>query len=219
MKNMKQSNKYHKILSLFKRNMEGDKKFILGEWTTPELEYLKDKEWVFTEKVDGTNIRIMWNGKEVFFGGRSDDAQIYTPLLMRLQELFMRMEPRKIFAEIFGIEEMDVVLYGEGYGAKIQKGGGNYISDGTDFILFDVAVNGIYLERENVEDIASKFGIKVVPIIGHGTLEEAIEMTKKGFKSQWGNFIAEGIVARPKVELLTRRGERIITKVKYRDFL
>ena len=216
---MKQSNKYHKILSLFKRNMTGDKKFLLGEWTTPELEYLKDKEWVFTEKVDGTNIRVMWNGKEIVFGGRSDDAQIYTVLLIRLQELFMRMEPRKIFAEIFGTEEMDVVLYGEGYGAKIQKGGGNYISDGTDFILFDVAVNGIYLERENVEDIASKFGIKVVPIIGHGTLEEAIEMTKKGFKSQWGNFIAEGIVARPKVELLTRRGERIITKVKYRDFL
>ena len=38
---MKQSNKYHKILSLFKRNMEGDKKFIIGNWTTPELEYLK----------------------------------------------------------------------------------------------------------------------------------------------------------------------------------
>ena len=199
--------------------MEGDKKFIMGEWTTPELEYLKDKEWVFTEKVDGTNIRVMWNGKEVVFGGRSDDAQLYTPLLLQLQELFMRIEPRQKFAEIFGSEECDVVLYGEGYGANIQKGGGNYIPSGTDFVLFDVAVNGLYLERENVEDVAQKFGTKVVPIIGHGTLEEAIVMTKKGFKSRWGDFIAEGIVARPKVELLTRRGERIITKVKYRDFL
>jgi len=43
-------------------------------------------------------------------------------------------------------------------------------------------------------------------------------MTKKGFKSQWGDFIAEGIVARPKTEMRTRRGERIITKVKYIDF-
>jgi len=198
--------------------MEGDKKFLIGQWTTPELEYLKDQEWIWTEKVDGTNIRVMWNGKEVVFGGRSDDAQLYTPLLLRLQELFMRMESRQNFAEIFGNEECDVVLYGEGYGAKIQKGGGNYISSGTDFVMFDVAVNGVYLERENVEDIASKFGVKVVPIIGHGTLEEAIEMTKNGFKSQWGDFIAEGIVARPRVELLTRRGERIITKVKYKDF-
>ena len=215
---MKQSNKYHKIMSLFKRNMEGDKKFIIGDWTTPEIEYLKDQDWVWTEKVDGTNIRVMWNGKEVVFGGRSDDAQLYTALLLRLQELFMRIEPRQIFADNFGIEEVDVVLYGEGYGAKIQKGGGNYIPNGVDFVLFDVAVNGTYLERENVEDIAKKFGIKVVPIIGHGTLNEAIELTKKGFKSQWGDFIAEGIVARPKVELLTRRGERIITKVKHKDF-
>jgi len=215
---MKESNKYHKILSLFKRNMEGDKKFILGEWTTPELEYLKDNEWVFTEKVDGTNIRIMWNGKDVVFGGRSDNAQIPTRLLLRLQELFMRIEPRKIFSDIFGMEEMDVVLYGEGYGAKIQKGGGNYIPDGTDFVLFDVAINGLYLEREDVEDIAKKFNIKVVPIIGRGTLEKAIEMVKSGFKSEWGDFIAEGIVARPKTELLSRRGDRIITKVKYKDF-
>ena len=216
---MKQSNKYHKILSLFKRNMEGDKKFIIGEWTTPELKYLKDNDWVFTEKIDGTNIRVMWNGKDVVFGGRSDDAQLYTPLLLRLQETFMTIAPRQKFAESFGEEEVDVVLYGEGYGAKIQKGGGNYIQDGVDFILFDIAVNGLYLERENVEDIAEKFGIKVVPIIGHGTLDEAIEMTKKGFNSKWGDFIAEGIVARPRTELLTRRGERIITKVKHRDFL
>jgi hypothetical protein len=78
--------------------------------------------------------------------------------------------------------------------------------------------NSIWLERENVVDIAEKFGIRVVPIIGEGTLSEAIEMTRKGFKSVWGDFTAEGIVARPKVELLSRRGERIITKIKNRDF-
>ena len=216
---MKQSNKYHKILSLFKRNMEGDKKFIIGDWTTPELAFLKDQDWVWTEKVDGTNVRIMWNGKEVVFGGRSDDAQMPLNLVQVLDQMFKTFEPRQKFAEIFGVEDCDVVLYGEGCGAKIQKGGGNYKADGADFVLFDVAVNGIYLERENIEDIGNKFGLKIVPIIGHGTLEEAIELTKKGFKSQWGDFIAEGIVARPRVELLTRRGERIITKVKYRDFL
>ena len=204
-------------MSVYKRD-ETTKKFVVGNYSTPEIKYLKDNDWQFTEKVDGTNIRVMWNGKEVVFGGRSDDAQIYTPLLLRLQELFMRIEPRKIFADNFGTEEVDVVLYGEGFGAKIQKSGENYIPDVTDFVLFDVAVNGLYLERENVEDIAQKFGVKIVPIIGHGTLEEAIEMTKKGFKSQWGDFIAEGIVARPKTELLSRGGERIITKVKYRDF-
>jgi hypothetical protein len=41
---------------------------------------------------------------------------------------------------------------------------------------------------------------------------------EEGFKSHWGDFIAEGIVARPKVELKTRAGHRIITKLKYKDF-
>ena len=216
---MKKSLKYHKILSLFKRNLTGDRKFIMDEWAAPELKYLKDNDWVWTEKIDGTNIRIMWDGRNVVFGGRSDEAQIYTKLLLRLQELFMRMEPTRKFAEIFGVEEgTEVCLYGEGHGANIQKGGGNYISDGVDFVLFDVRIGGLYLERKNVEDIASKFGIKAVPVIGHGTLKEAIEKTKKGFKSQWGDFMAEGIVARPGTELTTRRGERIITKIKYKDF-
>ena len=216
---MKLSNKYHKIQSLFKRNMATDGKFIIGEWATPELKYLKDNDWVWTEKVDGTNIRIMWDGTDVIFGGRSDNAQLPVPLIMELDKLFKRIEPRRIFFETFPPEpELDVVLYGEGYGAKIQKGGGNYIKDGVSFVLFDVAINGLYLERHNVEDIANKLDLDIVPIIGQGTLEDAIEMTKKGFKSKWGDFIAEGIVTRPKTEMRTRRGDRIITKVKYVDF-
>jgi ATP-dependent RNA circularization protein (DNA/RNA ligase family) len=199
--------------------MEGDKKFIIGKYSDPEVEYLKNNRWIFTEKVDGTNIRVMWDGKEVVFAGRSDDAQLYTPLIYKLDALFKTLEPRKKFEEIFGVEEeTDVCLYGEGYGAKIQKGGGNYIPDGVDFVLFDVKVGNTYLERFNVEDVAEKFGLKAVPIIGYGTIDDAIEMVKKGFKSRWGDFTAEGIVARPEVELKTRTGERVITKVKYRDF-
>jgi len=196
--------------------MEGDKRFIIGDYSTPELKYLKDNDWVFTEKVDGMNIRIMWNGKEIIYAGRSDNAQIPMPLMYRLDELFKAKIER--FIEIFSEQDSSVCLYGEGYGAKIQKGGGNYISDGVGFVLFDIQIDGIYLDRESVEDIASKLGISVVPIIGYGTLDEAIQIVKKGHLSAWGDFIAEGIVARPRVEMRTRRGERIITKVKYEDF-
>lgn len=198
---------------------EDKKTFLLGQWSTPEIKYLKDNDWVWTEKVDGTNIRVIWNGAEVVFAGRSDEAQIPTHLLMRLQELFSRLEPRQTFKELFGDKE--VVLYGEGYGYKIARyfEYSSYgFSTGVDFVLFDVVVDGYYLERHNIEDVAKQLGIKVVPIIGHGTLPEAIEKVKKGFKSQWGDFQAEGIVARPRVEMFTRKGERVITKVKHRDF-
>ena len=76
----------------------------------------------------------------------------------------------------------------------------------------------MYLERVDVEEIGKKFNLDVVPIIGEGTLDDAIDLCKYSFASQWGDFQAEGLVLRPNVELLTRRAERIITKVKYCDF-
>jgi hypothetical protein len=45
-----------------------------------------------------------------------------------------------------------------------------------------------------------------------------VKICNKGFESQWGDFIAEGIVARPQVELRDRAGHRIITKLKHKDF-
>ena len=206
---------YHKIQSVFKRDNNGQ---FTDEYVMPEIEHLKDNQWVFTEKVDGTNIRVMWNGENVTFGGKSDNAQMPVFLFYKLQEMFEGTKVKQLFIEQFGNEPTEVCLYGEGYGAGIQSGG-NYIADGASFVLFDVKIGDSYLLREDVEEIAEKFGIKIVPIIGKGTIDEAIKMTKKGFNSQWGDFRAEGIVLRPEVELNTRRGDRIITKLKYKDFI
>lgn len=209
-------NEYHKINTIYKRDMTKNGKIIEGEYSCPEFEYLKDNKWTATEKVDGTNIRVMWNGKSVVFGGKTDSASIPVFLLYKLQELF-EGNKKELFKEKFG-EEGNVCLYGEGYGNKIQKAGKDYISDGTDFVLFDVKIGELWLQREDVEDIADFFGIKVVPIIGEFTLDEAVEKVKQGFNSQWGDFTAEGLVLKPKTELLDRRAYRIITKIKYRDF-
>ena len=189
---------------------------IIGDWSEPEFEFLANNTWVFTEKVDGTNIRIMWDGSKITFNGKTDNAQMPAPLVQRLTDTFLPLTDT--FAETFGTDEgTSVCLYGEGYGARIQKGGGNYRSD-QDFVLFDVKVGDWWLTRANVEDIANKLGIDVVPIIGEGTLWDAIDLVKVGMKSTWGNFESEGIVARPKVELQTRGGRRIITKIKTVDF-
>jgi len=201
---------YHKIQSVFKRDPENQHKtFLDGQYSRPEFEYLKDNEWVFTEKVDGTNIRIGWDGIDVKFGGRSDNAQLHTDLMLRLYKLF----PKDRFLE-FG---NDITLYGEGYGAGIQKGGGNY-QDKKDFVLFDVKIGGYWLQREDAEEIANTFNIKIVPVIGKGTLEKMISITKTNLVSEWGNFQAEGIVAKPSTELVSRNGQRIITKIKCKDF-
>jgi ATP-dependent RNA circularization protein (DNA/RNA ligase family) len=205
---------YHKIQTIFKRDMATKHKTLIeGDWSLPEFGYLAANEWHFTEKVDGTNIRVMFDNGKVTFGGRTDNAQIQAQLVERLNDRF-RYEDN-ILSEIFG--DGKATLYGEGYGAKIQKGGGNYRQD-QDFVLFDVRVGDWWLQRKDVYVVAEKLGLDVVPYIGQGTLYDAVNKAKDGIRSMWGDFQAEGIVARPMVELRTRGGERIIAKIKCRDF-
>ena len=83
---------YHKIQSIFKRDMTSKRKTLIeGEWTLPEFEYLAGNTWIFTEKVDGTNIRVIFKDGGVTFGGRTDDAQIPAQLVTRLNERFLPM--------------------------------------------------------------------------------------------------------------------------------
>ncbi|MEJ2610314.1 MAG: RNA ligase family protein [Candidatus Thiodiazotropha sp.] len=205
---------YHKIQTVFKRDPKTKHKTLLeGDYSLPEFEYLAKNRWVFTEKVDGTNIRVYFREGKVTFGGRTDSAQIPATLMERLNERFLPQTER--IAEVF--KGAEVCLYGEGYGAKIQKGGANYRPD-QDFVLFDVMVGDWWLQRPDVEDVAGKLGLDIVPVVGEGTLLEMVEHAKSGIASTWGDFQAEGYVARPATELKTRSGQRLITKIKCRDF-
>jgi len=207
--------KYPKIQTVYLRDPDNKYKTLLeGQFARPEFEYLARNPWEFTEKIDGTNIRVSWDCEpvcKVTFSGRTDNASIPAFLFAKLQEMF----PVEKFAHLY--PETSMVLYGEGYGARIQKGGGNYIPDGVSFILFDVQI-GNWLERENVQDIANFLEVDTVPVVGQGTLFDGIEMVREGFQSRIGTQTAEGLVMRPVVELATRRGQRVITKIKHKDF-
>ena len=209
--------KYEKIETIFSRDMNGTKKLMPGVFRDSTIEFLVSNKWIWTEKVDGTNIRVYWDGHTVSFGGRTDKAAIPADLINRLNELFGGEANAQIFEEAFG--EKEVILFGEGYGSKIQKGGGNYISNSVDFILFDVLVGENYQEREWVEKTATMFGIKVVPIVGKGTLWEAVAFVKNHPMSTIAEkkHEMEGLVCRPAIELKNRRGERIIVKIKWED--
>lgn len=217
--------KYHKINTIFKRDLTNKGKIIEGEYSSPYLKMLKDIHWVGTEKIHGTNIRIMWDGEQVRFGGKTNNAQIQTSLLLKLQDTFTNELMSKVFPKPELVEgqndPFEVCLYGEGFGVRIQKGGGRYIPDGIDFILFDVKVGCWWLTRTAVGAISYDLGINVVPVVFEGTLEEAVEFTRKGFTSKIAidsSYIAEGLVLRPVEELADRAGKRIITKIKYQDF-
>lgn len=205
---------YHKIEGLYARDMEGSKKLIEGKFRNPAVEYLKDSVWQFTEKIDGTNISVCWDGHKVTFNGRTDKAQIPAHLVNYLNATFGTSEAEQIFEEKFG--ETPVILFGEGYGPKIQSGGA-YRSD-VSFILFDVLISGNWQPRESIEDIAKSFGIDVVPIIFEGTIQEGVDFVKTNPKSTIGTAMMEGLVGRPKVEMRDRCGKRVIVKIKVNDF-
>jgi hypothetical protein len=211
---------YHKIETLYERD---EKTFRLKpELVLKNATYGMLKSWQFTEKIDGTNIRCIWMpyhiatgepAKALSFGGKTDNAQIHADLIKWLYE---NISATKL-AEIFPATE--AVLYGEGYGAGIQKGG-DY-SDTKKFILFDVLVGGKWwLNWDNVCDVAAKLNIETVPFIGEMALEVATEMVRAGFKSHLngGKATAEGLVGRPAETLFDKKGSRLIVKLKTKDF-
>lgn len=205
---------YNKIETLWQRDLEGTKQLMDGVFRNPAIEFLKDNTWQFTEKIDGTNIRIHWDGHRVNYGGRTEAAQIPAHLMNKLVEMFGTDEAEQIFEQKFG--ETEVILFGEGYGPKIQSGGA-YRSDAS-FILFDVLISGNYQPRESVEDIARAFGIDIVPIVLEGTIQDGVDFVKTKPKSTIGTAMMEGVVGRPKVEMRDRSGKRVIVKIKVKDF-
>jgi hypothetical protein len=212
---------YTKINSPFMRDDRG--RFFEGVWAIPEFDYLSRNIWYFTEKVDGTNIRIHFHPTDVqpgkmFIGGRTKDAQIPPHLFSAIYQQFAPLE-EAILSDFRGNPEEPppmVTFYGEGYGPKINKGGGNYRKD-PGFVMFDVKVGPWWLRRNSILDIGNKYGITVVPLVDTGTLYDMMTIVDNGLESMWGPFQAEGLIAKPVVELFSRSGERIITKYKAKD--
>lgn len=226
---------YPKIDTLFER----DKltfKVIPGEYKDEIYKLVKSWEW--TEKIDGTNIRIMYadssesrsyqftdnekNTSQVIFnlsspklsyGGKTDNAEIPKGVIKYLDEI---MSIDKL-TELFG--EKPVTIYGEGYGPKIQSGGG--YSSRQQFIAFDICVGETYwLKHSDVEEICGKIGLDVVPSFGTMDIYEAVEMIKAGFKSRLGDgsMDAEGLIGRPPIPLFDAKHRRLICKLKTCDF-
>ena len=199
------------------------------------IEYAREfKDDKLNEEVYGVSFGVEYKGK-------TDRAQIPEHLLAFLKEKY----PSDVVLGALGLKsfipidefgehrwmnekgEVDVsripylyTIYGEGYGMKIQSGG-NYIKNGVGFIVFDVKVNETYLLTENYRGIAEKMGAPYVPDMGMLTIDEAIEIVKRGFKSAIAenkDYNAEGIVLKAPLGLRTRMGERLILKIKTCDF-
>jgi len=205
--------KYEKIQTLWKRDPEKKYSIMIGEYSKPEFSQIK--EWVLTEKIDGMNIRVIYNKEGVRFAGRTDNAHIPVSLFEMLTKTFTIEK----LSSVFDLEKAnEIILYGEGYGPKIQKGG-NYRKD-QSFILFDVLIDGIWFDVEPVSTFAYELGVDSIPVWGRGTIKsiERLIRTKPRSSLEGSSCNIEGFVCRTDPLLLDRFGNRVVWKLKVKDF-
>jgi hypothetical protein len=204
---------YHKIETLYERDETTH--FLKPELILKNRVYGIINPWIWTEKIDGTNIRVIWKDGKLSFGGKTDNAQIHADLV---KWLYAHVTPETLTA-VFPSDVTNAVIYGEGYGPGIQKGGGLY-ADEKKLIVFDVKVGEWWLSDENMRDVAQKLSLDAVPLIGKMTLAEATNLVHFGFLSRVGakEHPAEGLVGRPCEALFDKKGSRIIVKLKTKDF-
>lgn len=214
---------YPKINTLWKR--DGKNRVITGDYASREFRDFRDVEWTWTEKIDGTNIRLGWDGLGWVVGGRTNNANFSNHILNALYGVCDSMTPKMqaLYPGQF------VVIYGEGYGAGIQKGGGYRATPG--FIAFDALVgegtkfgfpkNQPLLSGGQFTDLTDTLGLDRVQVLGQWTIAQAWNlMLEREFKSTFPGVALEGIVGRPTHGYYKRNGDVLspmLCKMKYKD--
>lgn len=117
-----------------------------------------------------------------------------------------------------------VTVYGEAYGGK-QQGMKDTYGPELRFIVFDVLINGLWLNVPEMDKIATEaLKLEVVPWIEISTDLTEIDRerdkpsevaVRRGMGSDKKR---EGVVLRPLVELTKNNGDRVITKHKQETF-
>jgi len=208
---------YHKIETLFRFNQE-TKKFDDGVFYNQNVELLKDNQWIFTEKIDGTNFRIHWDGHKLSYGGRTDNANFSKREVEYIETNLVNEDKTVIFEQLF--QEKDVMVYGELFGNGIQNGGLYTNGQGYDFRVFDIEIDNIVLTYENALLLATnQLGYKFVPYVFTGTIQQAIDIVKEAKTSTFSMATFEGLVGKPVGDFRDRLGKRIVVKIKRRDLL
>jgi hypothetical protein len=220
--------KYASIETIWNRDTTTNK-LLWGDLRESVNAMIAMDQWVPTLKIDGANIRVIYSSDGKIIRGRTDKAQMTTKVLAALHESTPSLEA---MIEKFDIDEHRIItLYGELYGAGVQKGGQNYRED-KSFILFDVHMantqhnTAYFLSWDNIVGIANSLDIDMVPELEPlssfpQTYDDLFAIT--GYdtiaKQNTGNeIVPEGIVVRPRFELSDQYGNRVMWKLCYREF-
>ena len=117
-----------------------------------------------------------------------------------------------------GTEVSSVVIYGEIFGNSVQKGFAYGCDKETDYLAFDILVNGQYLHTDEVIELCEEFDIPMAPILYRGPYSlQSIQEVAEG-KTTLDEHIREGVVLRPVKERTHPKIGRVIFKCKNPEY-
>ena len=190
-----------------------DPTIIAKPWV--QMFYETEIKMYASEKIDGTSVGIVWNGERISFVGHTEKSEFCPRYLEYLNNTFGTPEFESVIEEIFG--DRPVTIYGEGISKDYNV---HYGFPEGNFIMYDIQnSNGTFYNREAVKEIAKKLDL-IYPWEELMTLKEAIDFIKTRPSSRLNpDNKMEGLVLRAPLELYTNNGDRVICKVKVRDFV
>jgi len=178
-----------------------------------------------TEKIHGTNSRVALLDGEFHCGSHNCNKKEYAKDSDKRSVYWNPLtEDMKALLSSF---DKDVIVFGEIFGNKIQFMDYGIIGYGG-YRVFDISVNGQYLNWGEVESVCRQFNIQTVPLLYLGPFYDGLveslvdgpttivvpEQIKSSFKGR------EGIVITPLFETYSDiMGGRLIAKAVSCDYL
>lgn len=240
---------YPKISCPFLRVNPKDKMVDLNQYSDKYADLLSNVEFSATEKVDGKNTNIIYDGNNVKFEGHTDKTTWTPEEETWIKNKFINDGFIQMCEQQFG--EKTVQFCGELIGPKIQSN--IYKLDDYKFIVFDIKINNVFISREFVKEITNTLYMDTIDIYTSTLMYCAFNYTnipnkfkEKDYSAsdplyltikEWAEFMQsidkqlfigsrfnpnveiEGFVIRPRYELIKPNGERVIYKIKYKDIL
>lgn len=234
---------YGKTENIFARDDETKK--LIGVFRVPEVGLIDPGQWIATEKIDGTNVRLtivpaedggdyeIFGSFQTILKGRSDAATLPKGLAWEMP--IETQDNPGVLTELYEALELPphtvVTFYGEAYGAGIQKGG--IYSSEKRIRVFDLVTSRPRLIRgewshswrpySQLLEAARIVGLTPVPELPRMSLEGYLAAVAHGFSTRITDEggtggEAEGVVIRTDPYVYNFRGSRVFAKIKTRDF-
>jgi RNA ligase (TIGR02306 family) len=145
-------------------------------WNHPNT-FQDDDQVVITEKIHGTNSRIgvlFEDGEWVYATGSHKCRWMDVPGVERYWKPLRNQGMLEMLAKLCG-EKSNVIVYGEIFGSSVQDMDYGFDGD-TGYRVFDISINGQYMDWVDVQAFCYDFDVPTVPVIYWGPWDLVSEM-------------------------------------------